>query len=443
MTMFNKIRYHLLFSHLLIFTFILVVFAGAVRVLVVRSFNDILDKKLLDLGQYTAANTKFNEGHITIDNDVNLKDLLAREQVLEVFDQQGNIVVKQGQYVTPKPNPKQIVPPVKIGKNIKINRPVSRSIKKEKEKEKENPDAAYTLSVKSLVLPLVKGNNDQVIGYVRVSQSLKELNEDIGELDWSLGIGIIITLILSGISGIYLTRQAMEPIEESFQRLKQFTSDASHELRSPLMAIKTNAQVALKYTEGMRKSDQEKFAIIASASQQLTQLTEDLLFLARSDKLPAVIKNKINLTSLLEDLVSLNYAQFEAKKITLEVEIDEGMFFWGDSGQISRLFHNLLTNALHYTPCGGKVAIKAYGEGSHLYVTIQDTGIGIAPENLERIFERFWRAEQSRSYWEGGSGLGLAIAQSIAQNHGGLITVTSELGVGSCFTVCLPCSSQS
>ncbi len=107
----------------------------------------------------------------------------------------------------------------------------------------------------------------------------------------------------------------MQPIESSFQRLKQFTADASHELRSPLMVIKSNASVALKYPKEMRATDAEKFQAIASATNQMTRLTEDLLFLARTDKIPSRDGANVNLTSILSDLVQLYQPQAEAKRI--------------------------------------------------------------------------------------------------------------------------------
>ncbi|NMF61697.1 sensor histidine kinase, partial [Brasilonema octagenarum] len=280
----------------------------------------------------------------------------------------------------------------------------------------------------------------QLVGYVRVSQSLEEFEETLEKLDWGLGGGIIITLVLSGVGGILLTRQAMQPIEESFQRLKQFTADASHELRSPLMAIKINADLALEYPEEIGAKEVEKFQAIASATNQMTRLTEDLLFLARTDKVPNQNWETLNLTSILENLVQLYKPQAQAKQINLISQLSENLYLMGDSVQLTRLFTNLIENALYYTPSSGVVEIKTSRVASQLYVNVQDTGVGIAPEHIDKVFERFWRADLSRSYWGGGSGLGLAIAQAIAQNHGGLITVTSQLGIGSCFTVRLPAS---
>ncbi|BCX06818.1 MAG: hypothetical protein KatS3mg066_0677 [Fischerella sp.] len=207
------------------------------------------------------------------------------------------------------------------------------------------------------------------------------------------------------------------------------------------MAIKSNAGVALKYPEGMRETDAEKFQAISSATNQMTRLTEDLLFLARHDNIPNCSKETVELSSILNNLVQLYQPQAIAKQINLKSQLTEKLYLLGDTNQITRLFTNLIQNAIHYTSSEGIVEITANRSASDIVVNVQDTGVGIAPKDLGNIFERFWRADKSRSYNSGGSGLGLAIAQAIAQNHGGLITVTSQLGIGSCFTVRFPASS--
>ncbi|MEH2398629.1 sensor histidine kinase [Nostoc sp.] len=172
----------------------------------------------------------------------------------------------------------------------------------------------------------------------------------------------------------------------------------------------------------------------------MTRLTEDLLMLARTDRVSNQNRDTLNLTLILENLIQLYKPQAEVKQINLTSQLIGNLQLIGDSVQLTRLFTNLVENALYYTPSGGVVEIKISRVGSQLYVNVQDTGVGIAPEHIDKVFERFWRADQSRSYWSGGSGLGLAIAQAIAQNHSGLISVTSQLGIGSCFTVRLPTS---
>ena len=226
--------------------------------------------------------------------------------------------------------------------------------------------------------------------------------------------------------------------EASFHRLQQFTADASHELRSPLMAIKTNAQVALKYPTGMRDGDLDKFESIASATTQMTKLTEDLLWLARSDGIDHQQWERIDLTELLADVLQTHQALALSKKIDLHGEVASALSVTGDRSQLLQVFTNLVENALHYTPYGGIVTVTAERMRQQIVVKIQDTGVGIAPEHLSKIFDRFWRADTSRTQWEGGSGLGLSIVQSIVARHGGKITVMSEIGGGSCFTVRLP-----
>lgn len=409
--MFAKIRWRLLLSYLAVFTSILVIFAAEIRVLFARSLTQQLTEKLTALGQGAATNADIENGRIKIESDFLARPFIHKDQGLQWFDINGNSVLKQG--------------------NVILNLPLSTAenpIKIELEK----------IRIQAVVLPIIGSDERKLIGYVRVSQSLEEVDETLTKLDWILGSSIIIALILSGFSGVILTRQAMQPIEESFQRLKQFTADASHELRNPLMAIKSNAAVALKYPENMRELDVEKFQAIVSAANQMTRLTEDLLLLARDEKKGDRPEDSVNLSAILSNLFSLYQPEATAKKIDLKSEISEHMYLLGNAGQLTRLFANLIENALHYTLSGGTVEVTANLVRCCLTVSVRDTGAGIAPEHPKLVFERFWRADESRSYWEGGSGLGLAIAKSIAQNHGGSITLTSQVGVGSCFTVRLP-----
>ncbi len=408
--MFQRIRYRLLLSYLIVFASLLGIFAIAVRFAFTRSLTEQITDKLTAIGKGAAANVELEKGRLTVESDFRPQDLIAYHQTLEWFDTQGNLINQQGQTALTLPLLPNKIVQVQTGK----------------------------IPIRAVTVPIIKSDNGELVGYVRVSQSLEELDQTLQKLDWGLGGGIIITLVLSSIGGILLTRQAMQPIEESFQRLKQFTADASHELRSPLMAIKINADLALEYPEEIGPKDAEKFQAIASATNQMTRLTEDLLFLARTDKVPTQNRDSLNLTSILENLVLLYKPQAEARQINLKFQLIANLQLIGDSVQLTRLFTNLVENALYYTPLGGIVEIKTSRVGSHLYVNVQDTGVGIAPEYIDKVFERFWRADQSRSYWKGGSGLGLAIAQAIAQNHGGLISVTSQLGVGSCFSVRLP-----
>lgn len=295
--------------------------------------------------------------------------------------------------------------------------------------------------IRALILPVQFKRTNQIQGYVRVSTPTAEISEDLNRLLSGLAVGGGIAVILSGIAGDWLTRRSVQPIEQNMQRLHQFTADASHELRNPLTAIKTAVAVMESHPERVHPADIEKISAIASATNQMTQLVEDLLLLARTDAKTAALRltnHLISLDELLEDLIEDLRSYVEMKGLTLQATEFQPVYVQGDAAQLRRLFANLLENALYYTPQYGSIQIESrYQEGMST-IAITDTGIGIAPEQIPYVFDRFWRADQARSYRDAGSGLGLAIAQAIAQLHRGDITVTSHLGVGSQFQVRLP-----
>ncbi len=408
--MFQKTRLRLLLAYLGIFASILSIFAIAVRTVFVHTMTNQVVDKLTTLGQTVAASSGFKNGRIQVADNLSVQGLDVRRQSLQWIDIQGNTVYIQGN--------RTLSLPAAIRESIQIQ-----------------PSKPALISVN---IPIVDTYNRSLVGYLRVSQSLEELNETFRQLDLGLVGGAAISLILVSFGGIFLTRQAMQPIEQSFERLQQFTADASHELRSPLMAIKASSQVAMRYPEGMRPSDADEFRAIAQSAERMTRLTEDLLMLARMDKKLKVTWENINLTELLQHLVNQLQPQAVAKELTLIYQPSSSQMIKGNSEQILRLFTNLIENAIHYTPASGQITISVNTSGQWIAVSIKDTGIGISPEQMEHIFDRFWRADTSRSQWTGGSGLGLAIAQSIAESHGGKISITSQLAFGSCFTVSLP-----
>lgn len=304
-------------------------------------------------------------------------------------------------------------------------------------------DQVRTLTV-PVYPPRLSESWQRLEGYVRVSESTEAVEIELGRLRWGLGLGGIIAITLTGVGSLLLIRQSLKPIEQSFQQLKQFTADASHELRSPLTVIKTSVQVMKSHPERIHPADVKKLDAIASATNQMTRLVEDLLFLARTEATVttwALEWVSIPVDELLEDLVDFLSPQAEAKEITLKLDLPAGVFIKGDSAGVRRLFSNLLENALQYTLVGGTVTISIVSLDRFVVISVEDTGIGIAPENIPLVFNRFWRADKARSHRESGLGLGLAITQAIAQCHGGEITVSSQVGVGSCFQVRLPIAS--
>lgn len=414
--MFQKMQYRLLLSYSAVFASILMIFAVGVRVIFIQSLNEKCSDTLNGLVRSAASDMEFDNGRLEVKGDFSSQELNQKNQALQWFDVQGNLVATKGRDV--------------------INFPFSTNKIRQIETDERR--------VKAITWPVTSIQSNRIIGYVRASQAPEDFDKFVRALNLGLSGGIVMALVLSGAGGILLTRQAMQPVEQGFQRLKQFTADASHELRGPLMAIKSNVAVALKYPEGMRATDADKLKAIASAASQMTQLTEDLLLLARTEKLARENRQRVDLEMILDSLVQLNAPRAQEKRINLKVVcLTSDLYLLGEPAHLSRLFSNLIENALQYTSEGGTVEIKSSSKGHYLQVNVQDTGIGIAPEHLRHVFDRFWRADQSRSYWAGGSGLGLVIAQAIAQKHGGLITVTSQVEVGSCFTVRFPACARS
>jgi signal transduction histidine kinase len=179
---------------------------------------------------------------------------------------------------------------------------------------------------------------------------------------------------------------------------------------------------------------------ILKESERTSSLVDDLLFIARSDSDPAAFEHDaIDLSPLLADVAIQARTLAEAKHIEVVSQIpSQPVWMEGDELSIRRLVMTLIDNAVKYTPENGKVFIDLYAEDRLAVIQVRDTGIGIAPEDLPRVFDRFWRADKVRSRDEGGTGLGLSIAKGITERHQGTISVESEPGRGSTFTVRLP-----
>ena len=221
---------------------------------------------------------------------------------------------------------------------------------------------------------------------------------------------------------------------------RDFVANVSHELRTPLTSIKGYAET-LCDAEIEDVSTARSFAqIILKHANRLSSIVEDLLSLTKLESRSAVLmKKEINLHDVLDASILVVKPTAETKGITIETEsIPEKIMVWADRGQLSQALVNLLDNAVKYTPQGGAVTVSATDEGEEIHVTVKDTGIGIPREDLDRIFERFYRVDKNRSREMGGTGLGLSIVKHIIKGHGGRVWVQSELEEGSAFSFSLP-----
>ncbi|MBD1871363.1 two-component sensor histidine kinase [Cyanobacteria bacterium FACHB-471] len=292
---------------------------------------------------------------------------------------------------------------------------------------------------------LLKTANQDAWGYMQVGRSLSDID---GHMVWVrliLLIGLPSAMFLVVVASWWIAGQAMQPVYRSYRQMQQFTADAAHELRTPLAAIQANLESTL--TPDATDADTwDTLRTVERQNNRLSGLVHDLLLLSRMDLQGFSAKQEpCNLNDLVNDLVEEFSALALASHISLiaDVQTNAPTTVFGSEEQLYRLVANLITNAIQYTPSGGKVIVHLKPDDHYALIQVEDTGIGIPLKEQARIFDRFYRVNSDRSRQTGGAGLGLAIAQAIVQSHQGTIQVQSETGKGSVFSIRLPARSNS
>jgi len=229
----------------------------------------------------------------------------------------------------------------------------------------------------------------------------------------------------------------LERVDRAHRALQSFTADASHELRTPLTHLR--AQVQWASEEGRTDMEtREALAAMERGLDRTTKLVEELLLIARGENRQLALAHApFDLNAVVEEVREITEAMAMDKPITVRVHASPRTIAVGDADRTRHILLNLASNAVRYTP-EGEIAFKVVSNGGEVGVGVQDTGPGIAPEHVERIFDRFFRIDQSRSRELGGTGLGLAIARLFAELQGGRIEVRSTPDRGSTFTLWLP-----
>ena len=249
---------------------------------------------------------------------------------------------------------------------------------------------------------------------------------------------LIASVICVFFISMFLASKAIKPIKDSIERQDKFIADASHELRTPIAVIRSNIEMVMDSPELTVEENMKWLEYIYKEAKRMTKMTEDLLLLSQADAKREVLKEPVNLSVLTED----TYESF--KMLFAEHNLSDGgadisgdIYVYGNEFRIKQLITILIDNAIKYTKEGG-VFIRLERDDESAYIKIRDTGPGIPNDVKDKIFERFFRIDKARSKATGGLGLGLSIAKVIADEHGGDISVESELNKGSEFCVKLP-----
>ncbi|MFD0711213.1 sensor histidine kinase [Paenibacillus sp. GCM10027626] len=277
---------------------------------------------------------------------------------------------------------------------------------------------------------------------VAKQQLLSNISAEIGmlrRLEYILIYGGIVGFLIAVAAGYYLANRALIPIRLSMDKQQQFVSDASHELRTPLSVIQAHTELLLRHPEHTIEQDSKHISTVLQEARRMSKLVSGLLTLARTDSNQLELDVKpVQFDRIVEESARKMQMLAEVKNIVLHTEIDPNISMSADEERLHQLLVTVLDNAIKYTPEGGLVRVVCRKLSHSVQLEVEDTGIGIAPDNLQHIFDRFYRGDRARTRQEGGSGLGLAIAKWIVERHGGKIRVESKLSAGTQVFISLP-----
>ncbi|WP_245676105.1 sensor histidine kinase [Domibacillus iocasae] len=282
--------------------------------------------------------------------------------------------------------------------------------------------------------------NNQFVGMIYIG---KDISFAYQLFQWLLIVLVSLMVLFAGVAvfmSYMMSKKAMGPISTAFHRQKEFVGDASHELRTPLSVMLSSID-AMEMTDGVEEDPfaQKLLRNMKSEVKRMTGLVSDLLVLARADSgVVERVIDEINVRVEAGNVIESLTPYAESNGISLYLDAPDELIVPGDRARLKQLMYILLDNAVKYSLEGGRVEMILSKNDRHWTMKVSDEGIGIDAADQSRIFDRFFRSDKSRTRTVGGHGLGLSIAKWITSIHGGTITVESEIGKGSTFTVQIP-----
>ncbi|WP_226659986.1 sensor histidine kinase [Pseudalkalibacillus hwajinpoensis] len=276
-------------------------------------------------------------------------------------------------------------------------------------------------------------------GYVYSGVDVTEQKRVLNRLFMVLLILTILFTFAATLLSFIMAGKAIRPIIKSAERQRDFVNDASHELRTPLSILSAGFEILEEEKDRLSDFSRQTVDDLSGEVRRMSSLVNDLLVLARADSGKLVLEKKVlNLTNLVSRSVRSFSRIVEVDGISLTTDLKEEVYLKGDEDRLQQLLYLLLDNAHKYNVQDGHVHVSLKETGSEVILTVEDGGIGIAQEHQDKIFERFFRVDLSRSRTHGSNGIGLSIAAFIVEAHNGKVLLESKVGQGSCFTVVLP-----
>ncbi len=278
-------------------------------------------------------------------------------------------------------------------------------------------------------------NDNKLMGFLQIQMSTESRDAAVIQFGMTMLLIFPFLSVAVALAGYFFSGLAIKPVEKSIEVLQTFVADAGHEFITPVTVVEASIQT-LEEIHKEHGIGLEVLNIIVRASSRMKELASDLIYLAKIDNPAAELPQEpINISDVTEPAIEEAIEIAKSKGVELSCSKVPDLNVQGNLHALKIMLSNLLSNAIKYTESGGKVTLGVTSEGNKIYITVEDSGIGIPQEKLDHIFDRFYRVDQSRSRHAGGSGLGLAIVKAILDIHKAEIDVQSNVGKGSKFTV--------
>ncbi|MDO8445747.1 MAG: heavy metal sensor histidine kinase [Deltaproteobacteria bacterium] len=463
----SSIRFKLTVWYAAVMVLVLIFFGSTLYLTMSRALYAEVDSRIKGMAEVMASSSHTFPSHF----DLAQLDMMVAENLgfknqgkfIQIMDNTGT-VGQTSVSLSPQPLPISITA-IKRAANKEIS---FDTIKVERIK----------YPIRMITYPIIE--NGEVATILQVGTSLETLQNTLHVLFLTIIFGILASLALASLGGWFMAKKSLSPVNDittaaraitaknldqrievanpndevgrlaetfnemisrlnnSFRQINQFSSDVSHELRTPLTIMRGEMEVAMR----TQRTPEEYKEVIASGLEEVERMSlmvEELLLLSKTEHGELKLNvSTVALRKLLEAIYDNATALARGKGVSISIQSNDEVYIEGDEMRLRQVLLNLVDNAIKYSPSGGEVELSLTRDKEYAHISVKDTGIGIAKEDQEKIFGRFYRVDASRSREVGGTGLGLSICKWITEGHGGKISVVSDIGKGTTFTVSLP-----